>query len=102
MTNYIVTISNSAKSSWDLFLTENYEFNFITKANDNLSLIGSSPENGAVDINLDESIEIIFDGPIAGSSLGGNISFVDEDSNAVGISVSNKDYVERYNKVYTK
>ena len=92
MTNYKVTISNTAKSSWDLFITENYELNFITKANDNLSLISTFPQDGDVDVDLDETIEIIFDGPIAGSSLGGNISFVDEDSSSVGISVSNKDY----------
>ncbi len=92
-TNYTVTISNSAKSFWDLSLGENYEFNFITKANDNLSLIRTFPNRWSMlMLTLMKQLEIIFDGPIAGSSLGGNISFVDEDSSSVGISVSNKDY----------
>lgn len=92
LTNYSVIISDTAKSKWDVFLSQNYEFNFATKSNDQLSLVGTFPEDNAIDVELNETIEIMFDGPISGNSLSGNISFVDEDSNSVGISVSNKDY----------
>lgn len=91
-TNYNITIFKQATSIWDVGLNADYRFSFVTKTNDNLSLIETSPENGEIDIARELTIELKFDGPIDGTSLGGNISFIDEDSNAVAVSVNNKDY----------
>jgi flagellar hook assembly protein FlgD len=75
-------------------LNNDFRFSYVTKLNDNLSLLETYPIDGAVDIETDVTIELKFDGPIAGNSLGGNISFVDQDSNAISVSVSSKDYTD--------
>ncbi len=91
-TNYSITIFKQASSIWDVELNNDFRFSFFTKASDNLSLLETYPNDGAIDIATDVTIELIFDGPIASNSLGGNISFVDQDSNAISVSVSSKDY----------
>ena len=91
-TNYSITIFKQATSIWDVALNNDFRFSYVTKSNDNLSLLETYPIDGAVDIATDVTIELKFDGPIAGNSLGGNISFVDQDSNAISVSVSSKDY----------
>lgn len=91
-TNYIITIFKEAASIWEVGLADNFRLSFITKATDNLSLLQTYPIDGAVNVETDLTIELKFDGPIAGNSLGGNISFVDQDSNAIIVLVSSKDY----------
>ena len=92
-TNYSITIFKQATSIWDVALNNDFRFSYVTKSNDNLSLLETYPINGAGDIATDITIELMFDGPIAGNSLGGNISFVDQDSNAISVSVSSKDFI---------
>jgi len=91
-TNYTITISNTATSIWDLPLTDDIAHNFVTKSRDNLYLISSYPNDGDTDIEPDVTIELQFDGPLDSYSLGGNIFFLDADSNSVSISVNSLGY----------
>jgi hypothetical protein len=92
MTNYNVTISQTAKSLWDVLLAENIEFNFVTKVRDNLSLISSYPQDGDNNIEIDATIELQFDGYLDATTLNGNILFLDADSNGVDLSVDPTGY----------
>ncbi len=92
MTNYNVTISQFATSFWDVPLADNIEFNFVTKARDNLSFISSYPQDGDNNIALDVTIELQFDGPLNAATLNGNILFLDADSNEVNLSVDPTGY----------
>jgi N-acetylmuramoyl-L-alanine amidase-like protein/Big-like domain-containing protein/type IX secretion system substrate protein len=92
ITNYNVTISQFATSFWDVPLAEIIEFNFVTKARDNLSLISSYPQDGNNNITLDVTIELQFDGPLDAATLNGNVLFLDADSNEVNLSVDPTGY----------
>ncbi|MCP5061212.1 MAG: T9SS type A sorting domain-containing protein [Ignavibacteriae bacterium] len=91
-TNYSITVLKTATSLWDLPLVDDIIYNFITKANDNLSLVSNFPKDGDVDIATDVNVELQFDGPIDGSSLSSKILFLDVDSNQVNLSVNQSGY----------
>jgi len=91
-TNYILTISQNGKSKWDVPLENNVEISFVTKSSDNLSLVSNFPIDGAVDVARDLTIELIFDGPLEGSSLGGNILFLDANFTNVNLNVDLSGY----------
>lgn len=92
-TSYTIKIDTIAKSKWDVPLTNDINFSFVTKAKDNLSLISAYPQDGDSDIPNDVTIELQFDGPIYSQSLGGgNISFVDIDSNSIGVSLNSRGF----------
>ena len=91
-TNYTLTISQESKSKWDIPLDNDVELNFVTKASDNLSLISTLPTDGAIDVARDVTIELVFDAPINGNSLGGNIFFRDSNSLDVNLNVDATDY----------
>ncbi len=93
-TNYRVKIVKTATSKWDVPLENDIELDFITKMRDNLSLIANYPLDGDINIATNVTIGLKFDGALKGSSLGGNIRFLDNTGKDVPISVK----IGEYNK----
>jgi len=91
-TEYKVTLSTDAKSFWEVPIAEQLEINFVTKKNDNLSLLSVYPNDGATDVELDVTVKLQFDGPLASNSLGGNVLFLDDEENNVSIRVNTGSY----------
>lgn len=91
-TEYKVTISTDAKSFWNVPIAEQLEIDFVTKENDNLSLLSVYPNDGDTDIDLDATVRLQFDGPLASNSLGGNVLFLDDEENNVSIRVNTASY----------
>ncbi len=90
-TNYTIKISDSAQSKWGVPLGSDFNFSFVTKSRDNLSLVSSYPEDNAVNVEPNVVIKLTFDGPIDGNSLSaGNITFTYVDSTIGVIVYSNK------------
>ncbi len=71
-TEYTVTLSTSAKSIWQVPLTEAYSFNFISKNRNRLALLDIYPKNNDI-VNPKLQFRLIFDAPLKSSSLIGNV-----------------------------
>ena len=93
-TNYAIKVNSSAMSIWDVALSEDIELNFVTKTNDNLSLIANYPQNNAVNVETDIEMMVQFDGYLEQNSLAGNVLFLDDEGNEVEIRVSTTGYSE--------
>ena len=97
-TNYSVKIDKSAMSNWDVPLSEDIELNFVTKANDNLSLIANFPKDGDIDIETDVTIMVQFDGYLNVSTLSvnGTVILQDNEGNKIPFSAKNLDFANGY------
>lgn len=91
-TEYSVKITTSAKSRWIMPLNEEFNLSFVTKDKNKLSLISYYPEQNETEVPTDVRVELKFDNAVVSTSLGGNIRFVDEDDNDIGIDVETNKY----------
>ncbi len=71
-TEYTVSLSTEAKSIWNVPIETAYSFNFITKNRNRLALLDSYPKNNSI-VNPKLQFRLIFDAPLASSSLINNV-----------------------------
>ncbi|RLD52212.1 MAG: hypothetical protein DRI94_03820 [Bacteroidetes bacterium] len=71
-TEYTVSLSAEAKSIWNVPIETAYSFNFITKNRNRLALLDSYPKNNSI-VNPKLQFRLIFDAPLASSSLINNV-----------------------------
>lgn len=89
-TDYEISITNSAKSFYDVNLSDSFNHSFRTRSA--LNLLSSYPEDNAEDISTTVKLKIKFSGAIDQNSLGGNIFFENELGNSVPLVVEEIDY----------
>ena len=80
-----VTLKNTAKTIFNVFLAQNYVFTFNTRSK--LNLISAYPKNNDEKISTTVNVRAIFDAPIKQSTLPGNMSFTKSDGSSVPIYV---------------
>jgi len=91
-TNYSIVINKTAMSNWNVELANDVVLNFVTKLQDNLSLVSSYPKNGDNNVETNATIILQFDGSLNSNSLGGNVLFKDMNGNSVNIKVDAREY----------
>ena len=89
-TDYQIAISTDAKSYYDVNIGESFTHSFRTR--ESLKMLKVYPEQNAEDISTTVKIKIKFDAPIDQMSLGGNVSFKDDNGNDVGLYIDEVDY----------
>ncbi|MFH0735933.1 MAG: Ig-like domain-containing protein, partial [bacterium] len=85
-----VTLKNTAKTIFNVFLAQNYVFTFNTRTK--LNLLVAYPQDNQKNISTTVNVRAIFDAPIKQSTLPGNISFTKSDGSTVPIYVDLNGY----------
>ncbi|MFH0735453.1 MAG: Ig-like domain-containing protein, partial [bacterium] len=78
-----VTLKNTAKTIFNVFLAQDYVFTFNTRSK--LNLLVAYPQDNQKNISTTVNVRAIFDAPIKQSTLPGNISFTKSDGSSVPI-----------------
>jgi N-acetylmuramoyl-L-alanine amidase len=77
-TNYVLTISTSACSKWNVKIAAPSQLNFVTKNRTKLKLEKSFPLEGQKKITLFPQIRLVFDAPLDQSGISSNIQLLNE------------------------
>lgn len=72
-TEYTVSLGTGAKSKWNVNLSSDYSFQFMTKYRSVLSLVETYPAPGEESISTTVQIRLAFDAPLYLGSVAGNI-----------------------------
>lgn len=85
-----VTLKNTAKTIFDVPLTNNYVTKFKTRSK--LNIVDVYPKHGNNDVSTTVNVRILFDAPINSNTMAGNISFTNSAGTSVNVYVDNTAY----------
>ncbi len=89
-TEYTVSITNWAKSFYDVLMENSFTYTFTTRPG--LKLISSFPFQDAVDVSTTVNIKMKFNAAIDYNSLGGKVALEDIDGNFITPYIGETDY----------